>query len=53
MKLNSLLILHGVLVILGAIWISVLISAAIFYVPGAMNRIINKIKEKRNGEYDE
>lgn len=47
MKLNSLLIIHGVLVILGTIWISVLISTAIFYVPGAINRIINKIKDKR------
>lgn len=48
MRLNSLLILHGILVLLGALIISILISITIFYVPDVIIRLINNIKNKKD-----
>lgn len=47
MELNSLLILHGIVVILGALLLSLFISITIFYVPRAIIIVINNIKGKK------
>lgn len=44
MKLDSLLILHIVLLFIGALFISFIISLIIFYVPKSIKKLIRKYR---------